>query len=206
MQQPQAQISAQTKVQARRVIYIPGYDPVPPRKYRERYRREAAKQAALSGHQITLSPKSGTARFGWHVSAKIEGQSVETEVEVAYWADIVRSSMATGIAATYGQLLRTAWIYIGSGALWRLMRLRKGPVIAALYPVLMLLAQLLLALSAGGLVAYGFWLAILTLLPEGGALARLAGGGGLLAGGGCGMECAQPVSPPRSVAGVVFDA
>jgi hypothetical protein len=165
------------------VIYTPGYDPVPPRKYRERYCREAAKQAALSGHQITLSPKTGTARFGWHVSAKIEGQSVETEVEVAYWADIVRSSMATGIAATYRQLLRTAWIYIGSGALWRLMRLRKGPVIAALYPVLMLLAQLLLALSAGGLVAYGFWLAILTLLPEGGALARLAGGAACWRGG-----------------------
>jgi hypothetical protein len=56
--------------------------------------------------------------------------------------------MAQGILATYGQLVRTAWIYGTTGALWRLMRLRKGPVIAALYPVAMLLAQLAVALLA----------------------------------------------------------
>ncbi len=53
--------------------------------------------------------------------------------------------MANSIAATYWQLVRTAWIYITTGALWRLMKSRKGPVIAALYPVGMLLVQLLLA-------------------------------------------------------------
>ena len=64
-----------------------------------------------------------------------------------YWADIVARSMTQGIAGTYAQLARTAWAYIGSGALWRLMRLRKGPVIAALYPVVVLIAQGLLALA-----------------------------------------------------------
>lgn len=61
------------------------------------------------------------------------------------WSESVRHSMANLIVVTYWQLARTAWIYITTGALWRLMKLRKGLVIAALYPVGMLLVQLLLA-------------------------------------------------------------
>ena len=133
----------------RRVMYIPGYDPVPPRAYRERYRREAAKQAALLGYTIALGPPHSKAHFGWHVSAEIEGHQTETQVAVMVWADIVRASMDQGVLASYGQLARTAWAYLGSGALFRLMRLRKGPVIAALYPVVVLLVQGMLALLLG---------------------------------------------------------
>ncbi|MBF9060656.1 hypothetical protein HKCCSP123_15850 [Rhodobacterales bacterium HKCCSP123] len=137
------------EVRRRRVMYIPGYDPVPPRKYRERYRVQAAKQAALSGYEIAIGRKETRGRFGWHVTARIDGHVTEADVEVMYWADIVRGSMDRGILATYGQLARTAWAYVGSGALFRLMRLRKGPVIAALYPVVVLLAQAALALAFG---------------------------------------------------------
>ncbi|WP_430448954.1 hypothetical protein [Rhodophyticola sp.] len=152
------------EVHRRRVMYIPGYDPVPPRKYRERYRREAAAQAAVSGYEIALGPKRTDGRFGWHVQAVMEGQTVETDVEVMYWSDIVRASMKQGILATYGQLVRTAWAYIGSGALFRLMRLRKGPVIAALYPVVFLLVQLLLALGVGLATALAVeWLGVRVL-------------------------------------------
>jgi len=140
-----------SQVRRRRVFYIPGYDPIHPRRYRELYRKEAAKQAALSGHVIDLRARTGGARYGWHVTAEIEGAAVEAEFDVLVWSDIVRDSMAQGIAATYLQLARTAWVYIGSGALFRLMRLRKGPVIAALYPVGFLLLQLGLAL----LLAWG---------------------------------------------------
>ena len=34
----------------RRVLYIPGYDPIPPRRYRELFKREGAKQAQFSGY------------------------------------------------------------------------------------------------------------------------------------------------------------
>jgi hypothetical protein len=60
--------------------------------------------------------------------------------------------MASDIPSTYLQLVRTSWTYIASGALWRLMKLRKGPVIAALYPIVMLIAQLALALGLGWLM------------------------------------------------------
>ena len=43
-------------------------------------------------------------------------------------------------------------MYIASGALRRLMRLRKGPVIAALYPIFMLILQLILAVGLGWIV------------------------------------------------------
>ena len=143
-------------VARRRVFYIPGYDPIHPRRYRELYRTESAAQAAVSGYEISLSARQGGARYGWDVAATMEGAQVASQLDVLVWSDIVRDSMDTSIIATYGQLLRTAWVYIGSGALWRLMRLRKGPVIAALYPVGMLLGQLLLCVAVGmGLLRLG---------------------------------------------------
>ena len=145
----------------RTVFYIPGYDPIPPRRYRELYRKEGAAQAVLSGYALRLLPKQSGATYGWHVQGEIDGARAEVDFEVLVWSDIVRSSMDQGIAATYLQLLRTAWVYVGSGALFRLMRLRKGPMIAALYPVGMLVAQLALALLAG----WGFGALVSVLLP-----------------------------------------
>ena len=137
------------KVLRRRVFYIPGYDPIHPRRYRELYRKEGATQAAISGYDIALRPKTDGGAYGWQVEGRFGADRIDMTCEVLVWSDIVRDSMSNTILSTYLQLLRTAWIYVGSGALARLMRLRKGPVIAALYPVVFLLAQLALALVAG---------------------------------------------------------
>ncbi|QFT96095.1 hypothetical protein FIU85_02150 [Roseovarius sp. THAF8] len=137
----------QAQVTRRRVFYIPGYDPIHPRRYRELYRKEGAEQAGLSGYDLTLSARKSEGRYGWQVDAQIDGHDIHTEFDVLVWSDIVRDSMERGIAGTYLQLIRTAWTYIASGALFRLMRLRKGPVIAALYPVGFLIVQLLIALA-----------------------------------------------------------
>ncbi|RBW56052.1 hypothetical protein [Ruegeria sp. A3M17] len=136
----------QPRVCKRRVFYIPGYDPIPPRRYRELYRTEGKLQAEISGYEISTSAKSGDGPYGWHVTSRQDGDEVQVDVDVLVWSDLVRDSMSNSIPATYLQLVRTAWIYMPSGTLWRLMRLRKGPVIAALYPVGMLMAQLLLAI------------------------------------------------------------
>lgn len=137
------------RVTRRRVFYIPGYDPIPPRRYRELYRKEASAQAEISGYQIALKGKAPGPHYGWSVSAQIGGAATRADFQVLVWSDIVRSSMERSIAGTYLLLIRTAWIYIATGTLGRLMRMRKGPVIAALYPVGMLLAQLAVALLAG---------------------------------------------------------
>jgi hypothetical protein len=137
----------------RRVFYIPGYDPVHPRRYRELYRKEGAQQAQIQGYEIDLKPKSLVGSYGWQVSARIDNRPSEAEIEVLVWSDIVKTSMERGIAGTYLQLVRTAWAYIGTGALFRLMKLRGGPMVAALYPIAMLMVQLVLALVLGGAVA-----------------------------------------------------
>ncbi|MBD3787540.1 MAG: hypothetical protein IE922_11350 [Sphingomonadales bacterium] len=149
-------------VRRRRVFYIPGYDPIHPRRYRELYRKEGAAQAAISGYEIALAAKRAGGPYGWHVTSEQDGQRVETDVEVLIWSDIVRDSMGAGIVATYGQLIRTAWTYIASGAILRLARLRKGPTIAALYPIVALILQA----GIGALAGWALAALVLALLPD----------------------------------------
>jgi hypothetical protein len=146
---PEIELQAAKHSFRRRVFYIPGYDPIHPRRYRELYRSEGRDQAKISGYQLNLTPKKTKGPYGWHVTGLVDGLTCETDFEVLVWSDIVKTSMAQGIFATYVQLVRTAAAYIGSGALFRLMQLRKGPMIAALYPIFALLAQLVVAVLAG---------------------------------------------------------
>ena len=151
MDKPQAESPPMraARVFRRRVFYIPGYDPFHPRRYRELYRKEGQAQSAISGYELALRPRKGSGPYGWSATTTLDGARAEAEVEVLVWSDIVKGSMSAGIVATYLQLIRTAWAYIGSGALFRLMRVRKGPMIAALYPIVFLLAQLAVAVLAG---------------------------------------------------------
>lgn len=139
----------------RRVFYIPGYDPFHPRRYRELYRREGAEQARVCGYEIALSPRQGGGAYGWKVAARIDGAEIASEFEVLVWSDLVRGSMGGSISGTYLHLLRTTWVYVSTGALRRLMWLRRGPVLAALYPIVVLLAQLAVALGLGALAGAG---------------------------------------------------
>ena len=154
----------------RHVLYIPGYDPFPPRRYRELYRKEGAAQAAISGYRLEIQSRQGET-YGWRVTTGME-RPAEAEVEILVWSDLVKSSMERGVAGTYWLLLRSIWTYGGSGVLWRLLRLRKGPMIAALYPAVLLVAQALVAVLVG-------WL-VLSLVP----VAGLGWGMALLAGYG----------------------
>ena len=106
------------------MFYIPGSDLLHPRRYRELYRTEGAAQAAISDYQLTLSPKQGGGNYGWQVDSVIDGGGVHVDAEVLVWSDIERDSIVNSIAATNWQLKRTAWIYITTGALWQLMKLR----------------------------------------------------------------------------------
>jgi len=168
------------RVGRRRVFYIPGFDPLPPRRYRELYRSEAAAQSAVAGHRIEVR-RSAAVPDGWEAEAEIEGAHTRTTFEVLVWSDIVRRAMGRGVLATYAQLARTAWIYGSTGALWRLLRLSRGATLATLYPV----AVLLLGLAAAALAGRAAALAAVRLAPGGWAapaaiLAAAGGGYGLL--------------------------
>ncbi len=139
-------------VRKRKVFYLPGYDPVPARHYREMYRREGALQAGISGYALHMRAMQGVG-YAWEVSAEIDGVETVTEVEFLGWNDIVLASMQAGILASYWLLLRTLWLYLRTGVLVALIRLRPAPMLAALYPVVLLGGQLLLSLL-------GLWLAV----------------------------------------------
>jgi hypothetical protein len=165
----------------RLVLYVPGFDPMPPRRYRELYRRESHKQAMISGYDLAMERLDGAAGFGWTTRARFPTGEAQARIEVLVWADLVQASMRGGIMATYGQMLRVAWLYLWSGALLRMMRLRRGPVLAALYPLAMLMGQLACAMLAGGLTGWGIaalsgigWLAVLPGLLAGWAVLAFA--------------------------------
>jgi len=156
----------QQDVFRRQVFYIPGYDPMLPRRYRELYRSEGAMQADISGYSLDIKGNQGTETYSWSVQSDIQRQKTQTGVAFLLWSDIVQSSMDRSIPGTFLLLLRVVWIYVSTGALFRLMRLRKGPVIAALYPIFMLSLQLIIAITIGYSIAFGvgkflpIWVAI----------------------------------------------
>ena len=171
MQETEPPVRAR-QVGKRQVFYIPGFDPHPARRYRELYRSEGAKQAAISGYELELSAHKGEG-FGWGVSARIEDASVNVAFEVLEWSDIVRGSIDQTLGGTYLQLFRTAWLYFSTGAIWRLMQVGRGPILAAFYPVVGLLVQLALSLLVGRLLGGAvvsltgapFWVAWAVGLP-----------------------------------------
>ncbi|WP_374300230.1 hypothetical protein [Paracoccus sp. (in: a-proteobacteria)] len=166
----------------RRVFYLPGFDPMPPRRYRELFRQEARKQAKVSGFDLAMEKPGKGAGFGWQTHARFPGGEARTRFDVLVWSDLVQASMKGGILTTYAQLVRTAWIYIASGALRRLMRLRRGPVLAALYPVVVLVLQLIAAILAALLAGWtamdltgqGWLAAILGIVAAWGVLSLAA--------------------------------
>jgi hypothetical protein len=138
----------------RRVFYIPGFDPFPARRYREIYRAEGARQAALSGYDLSLVPRpEGAQGYGWAVATRSDGHAAEADVEVLVWDDIVAARMQPGLIGIYWTMLHTIWVYFSTGATWGLIRVRIGPFIAGFYPVTILLAQAALALA----VAWAVW-------------------------------------------------
>lgn len=161
---PAQQGRLMTRPFRRMTLYLPGFDPFPARRYREIYRREAAAQSAISGYRIQIARDSGAGGAAWTTRAEFPEGAADGRVEVLVWHDLVRASMQHGILATYLQLLRTAWVYLGSGAFFRMMRFRRGPVLAGLYPVLMLLAQLMIALGLAILAAHALpgWIGLAT--------------------------------------------
>ena len=146
-------------VRKRKVFYLPGYDPMPARHYREIYRREGMRQAGISGYRLAVQAAGAEGRYAWQATAEMDGGETRAEIEFLTWNDIVVASMQASIPASYWLLLRTLWLYLRTGTLWALLRLRPAPMIAAFYPVLLLLGQLALGLLALWLSVWvlGWW-------------------------------------------------
>ena len=157
-------------VTRRKVFYLSGYDPIGPRRYRELYRREAPKQARISGYDIHVSglPRSSNGNFRWQAVLKTGHAQTTTEFEFLGWDDVVRQFYRHSLWQIYPLMVRTALLYLSSGAMGAMLRLRKGPLIAGLAPAFLMLFYLiysaLIGISAGLLIVVGFgaslWLGV----------------------------------------------
>ena len=141
------QRTSRKPVRKRKVFYIPGYDPIGPRRYRELYRTEAKRQEQISGYELNVKGRSrGDENYGWDVKSKIDGKKTDTSFEFLLWSDVVQDSQSRTILSTFLLLVRTAWIYLSTGALGRIAKTRRFPVFVALYPVFALTLQFNIAL------------------------------------------------------------
>ncbi len=123
---------------------------MPPRRYRELYRVEGKKQAEISGYSLSIKGATGqNERYHWMVNTHIDGAETDTRIEFLLWNDIVFDSMRNSIPQTYWLLLKTLWLYLSSGALGALRRLRRAPILAAMYPVVVLMGQIAFSAMLG---------------------------------------------------------
>lgn len=123
---------------------------MPPRRYRELYRVEGKKQAKISGYELSIKGSTGqNERYHWMVNTQIDGAKTDTRIEFLRWNDIVFDSMRNSIPQTYWLLLKTLWLYVSSGTLGALGRLRRAPILAAMYPVVVLVGQVTFSVLLG---------------------------------------------------------
>ena len=145
-------------VRKRKAFYVSGFDPLGPRRYRELYRREGPEQAEISGYEIRVRGQKRTecGNYRWQVEHLTDGMFTETEFEFLGWDDIVRHSIRPSLGHVYGLMFRTLWIYLSSGAIRAMWRLRSGPLVAGLVPAFLMIFYLvyaaLIGFSAGALV------------------------------------------------------
>ncbi|MEO1000194.1 MAG: hypothetical protein AAFW69_06280, partial [Pseudomonadota bacterium] len=165
-----AEEAAAGSVTQRHVFYVPGFDPLSPRRYRELYRREAAEQARISGYDIAIhGRRKGDGPYHWDVTAGIEGREVASRIEFLSWNDLVLDAIRLSIPGYYLLLWRTFWTYWSGGTLKALARLRREPMIPSYSPPTFLILYLIFGflagrLTAGALLAWAgapLWLAVL---------------------------------------------
>ncbi|MCC5986931.1 MAG: hypothetical protein JJT95_04565 [Pararhodobacter sp.] len=161
------------QVRRRRVFYLPGFDPAVPRRYRELYRREGMRQAAISGYELEIEPPhAGQKGYGWGVWLRDGQVESRAHVSVLVWHDIVLRAMRHGPLGIHALLWRTHWIFVSTGAMAALWRLRPGPMLASVYVTLVMLAQMAMAIGLAGALWWGL---AAVLSPLAGLWAHAAG-------------------------------
>lgn len=148
-------------VRRRHVFYLSGFDPKGPAHYHRLYTDEAAKAGALGGYAVQvgrrrkLSDHAAAWSVDWQPQPAGPADAVHTEVEFLRWDDIVRDHWPRHPGVLAWDLVVTTWLYLRSGALWRMYCLSWPPVVALVVPFLVLLALVaaLPAAAALGIVA-----------------------------------------------------
>jgi len=143
-------------VRKRLVYYVSGFDPRGPSWYYGTYRRDAPKQAALSGMKIEVGPREAPGEHvtAWTVRAEAQGQPTETRYSFLRWDDIVRRYWPRGTLRMSLLAPWNVWRFIRRGVLGRVLRTSWPTFICGTLPLAFLLALLVGGLIVGGLVGW----------------------------------------------------
>lgn len=141
------------RVRTRCVFYVSGFDPKGASHYHRLFREESAKQAQVSGYDITVGDRArqtdGNSR--WAVTASLGDIEVRTDYEFLRWDDIVRHHWPNSLLRQWSDVARTTWAYMRCGALWRMFMLSWPSLVALGGPFV-----LLCVVVAAAPVGFGF--------------------------------------------------
>lgn len=139
-------------VRRRHVLYMPGFDPLGPKRYHALYAEQAALQSRVNGMRIAVGLREGHTPHldHWQVEADVDGVTVHTRYEMFRWDDIVRAHWIGSQVRLWWTSLRTIAHYFRVGAAWRAIRMqRRGPWLLSLPLQVALLLALWLLVGAG---------------------------------------------------------
>lgn len=144
-------------VSKRLVLYLSGFDPRGVRYYHSLYRRDAARQAEVSGYEIEVGKRERIDEhvIRWNVTSETGGKRTETEYLYLEWDDIVRQFWVKGpfklVWVTMSALARAGWY-----GMLRKTYLWSWPVfVTSILPAVVLFGLILLVALFAGL---GEWL------------------------------------------------
>ena len=124
------------------VFYFCGFDGRGATHYHSLYRDEAAIQAQVSGLKLDVGncQKTAAGNSFWDITVEAAEGTVETRYEFLRLEDIVRQHWTRNWAVLVIDLIKTIWVYLISGAFWRMLKLAWPLVLAITLPFVLLCA------------------------------------------------------------------
>lgn len=140
-----------SQLKKRHVFYLSGFDPRGPAFYRRLYASESARQSAVNGMALTIGERSKPSSLSsaWTVQASVEGQTVETRYEFLRWDDLIRKYWERNELRVILDYCRVYAMCIANGMFGHVLKTAWPPFLAAVVPLLLILAALGLATAAG---------------------------------------------------------
>lgn len=140
-----------SQLKKRHVFYLSGFDPRGPAFYRRLYASESARQSAVNGMTLAIGERSKPSKLSsaWTIQTSVEGQAVETRYEFLRWDDLIRKYWERNELRVILDYCRVYAMCIANGMFGHVLKTAWPPFLAAVVPLLLILAALGLASAAG---------------------------------------------------------
>lgn len=140
-----------SQLKKRHVFYLSGFDPRGPAFYRRLYASESARQSAVNGMALTIGERSKPSSLSsaWTIQASVDGQAVETRYEFLRWDDLIRKYWERNELRVILDYCRVYAMCIANGMFGHVLKTAWPPFLAAVVPLLLILAALGLAALTG---------------------------------------------------------